>query len=310
VSFEVTVVGVTDLGADLYFHDDLGRAFTHYIATGCGSFYLPATDLADNHVRCSEYLYKEVVDRRYPAQLWFLTPDGLAKEQPAAEDYVFLDLLAEETGRAWHYSMLFHNYYEVSPATFHKLTVSQGDRQVSLTISDYAYTDRVIEALQDKGYAAISPFRSGSTQVDPKLAEERKQTLTVCLAVLAAVLILQVTVLRALFSAQNEGYKLLSNIGLTCKTCRRSILLQLSLFTILGQLAGGGLLWLCKLLGVQRIVHLLHYLPAKYLLLLSLVHLIGTALGTFGTVRAVTRQVFPLAGKHSDLQLDDEEVAQ
>ena len=308
ICLEVTVVGVTDFGSDLYFHEDLGKAFTHYsIPSDTHYFFLPAADLQDDQIRCSEYYYNEYLSS-YNDRIAVLRSGVTSWDQAQADDWMVLSLLDKDSERPWHSSVLFNDYMEVSPATFQQVVWDQPDTQVSITIADYAYTDRVLEALQEKGYAAVSPFRNGSTKVDPELAEERKQTLAVCLAVLAAVLVLQVTVLRALFGAQVESYKLLSNIGLTCRTARRSIGLQLVLFTLLGQLAGGGFLWLGSLCGIESIVRVLRYLPPMYILLLSGVHLAGTLLGALWIILTVTRQVFPLSGKQSDLRLDDEEV--
>ena len=297
VSLEVTVVGVTDMGEHLYFHEDLGRAFTHYIRYDY--FFLPFADLAEGQFRPSEYMYQQILSSRHPAQVHFPQADG---------EYVTLSLLLEGENK-WHTSLLLNNYMEISSADFDRLIYAENDGQVSLTIADYAYTDRVLEALQNQGYIALSPFRNGSTKVDPDLAEERKQTLGICLAVLAAVLVLQVTVLRALFGTQTESYQLLSNIGLTCRTARRSIALQLMGFTLVGQLVGAGLLLAGSALGIKRIVHVLRYLPPAYMGLLSAVHLLGTALGGILISTSLAKLVFPLSGKQIDLSLEEEEVA-
>ena len=314
IFLEATVVGVTDYGEGLYFHEDIGRAFVHNMTFDLDNrIYLPAEDLADDQIRPSEYVYNRVLTTTNPPRLYCLRTDvnqkTMDRDDPAR--YLFLDLVEkdltlEEAGIApWHSSLL-NQYYEVSPATFEKVIWQKNSDQVSITIADYAYTDRVIQQLKDMGYTAISPFREGSTKVDAKLAAERKQTLTVCLAVLAAVLLLQVTVLRALFGTQTENYRLLSNIGLTCATARRSILWQVLLFTFLGQLLGLGILLLGGELGIQRIAYVLRYLPWKYMGLLSAVHLAGALTAAVWVTRAVTKQVFPLSGKPSDLALEEE----
>ena len=320
ISFTATVVGVTDYGQGLYFHENLGRIFVHDMAFDLENrIYLPAEDLADNEIRCSEYVYNRVKDTTYPPRLNCVRTD-INMETADWNDpgsYLFLDLVENDSHMPedhpqwrspWHTSQL-NKYYEVSPATFEKVTWQENADQVSVTIADYAYTDRVIQQLKEKGYTVVSPFREGSTEIDEELAAERKQTLTVCLAVLLAVLLLQITVLRALFGTQTENYRLLGNIGLTCPTAKRSILWQVLLFTALGQLLGLGILLLCGYLGLERIVHVLRYLPWGYLGILSAVHLLGALAAAAWVASAVTKQVFPMSGKQSDLPLEEEEAA-
>ena len=127
---------------------------------------------------------------------------------------------------------------QVSDQLFRQLMDRASTNQVSLTIENYAYTGRVLKAAQDMGYLAVSPYQLGSTMQISELVTERLQTLMICAAVLLAVLILQILVLRALFGSELENYRLLANIGLTCATAQRSILWQVLLFTALGQGVG------------------------------------------------------------------------
>ena len=196
---------------------------------------------------------------------------------------------------------------EVNQNTFDKLTWQAASEQASITIEDYAYTDRVISALSEAGFVAVSPFQLGSAQVDEEKADQRMQTLSICLLALLAVVLLQLVLLRAMFSAQTESYQLLSNIGLVSGTAKLSVLWQFLCFTLLGQLLGGGAVFLCGQLGIERIVHILRYLPAPYILLLSAVHLAASLAATGWVIRALGKQVYPLAGRYTDLNLDDQE---
>ena len=135
------------------------------------------------------------------------------------------------------------------------------------------------------------------------------QTLVICAAVLAVVLALQIIVLRALFGSEMESYKLLANIGLTCTTARWSVLWQVLLFTLLGQLVGFAALWYCNHLGIERIVSIIRYLPADKMALLSLVHL-AAALAAAGVIAgAVRKRIFPMVAVQDDLKMEDEEAA-
>ena len=198
--------------------------------------------------------------------------------------------------------------FEVSQNTFDEMTYNLSSEQVSITIEDYAYTQRVLDALGKKGYSAVSPYQQGSTRFDEEKAAERKQTLIVCLSALLAVAALQITLLRAMFSVQTESYKLLSHIGLVSKTAKRSVLWQILSFIVLGQLIGGGAIWLCGRIGIERIVYILRYLPANYICILSLVHFALCLGATAWVVMALGKQVYPLANRFSDIHLEEEEA--
>ena len=313
IRLDVQVVGVTDYGSGLYFHDTLGRAFTHYaVYENRNWFFLPCEELQPGEVRFNAY-----TSDMYHGQISFLpgTFDPQGWNAFTKEDYQLLILLRKidnstftQSDAGWrapsHTSML-NLYAQVSPADYEKLVWAQPSDQVSITIADYAYTDRVLTALRQAGYNVISPFREGSTKIDRELAQERKQTLTVCAAALLAVLALQVVVLWALFGTQTESYRLLSNIGLTCPTARRSLLWQVLLFTLLGQLLGLGGIWLGNALGIQRIVHVVRYLPPVYALALSTVHLVAALAAAAWVMHSMTKQVFPLSSKESDLDLEE-----
>ena len=235
---------------------------------------------------------------------------------PPIWNYVYCDpqdpekILTEEVYSYLHHgTSMFTRLIFVNQTTFDLLCWDQPSEQVSLIITDYAYTDRVLERLEEMGYVGASPFQLGSTQVNEEKAAQREQTLTVCLLALLAVVALQVVMLRAMFGVQTESYGLLRNIGLVSGGAKRSILWQFALFTVLGQLLGGGVLYLCSRLGVRRIVEVMKYLPPSYLAVLSAVHVLAALVAALWVQRVLVRQIYPAAGRFSDLQMD-EEVAQ
>ena len=197
---------------------------------------------------------------------------------------------------------------EVSPANLQKLTCNTSSEQVSLTIADYAYTGRVLEKVQSMGYIAASVFQLGSTKIIDEKALERSQTLKICMMALIAIMLLQVILLRAMFANQTGDYKLLSNIGLTCSTAMRSICVQLVILAFAGQLLAGGAIWFCALQNVTRIVNVLVYLPIGYIALLLGIHDLVSVIGITWVLLSLKKQVYPLAGKETDLEMEETEV--
>ncbi len=340
LKLEFTVVGLTDHGSGLYFSDDVGTFLQQVARTTNDSRYyqfIPEPEyqyaaylpegydyyLKDGQCRVHRNIWiskdipaSRILTMEFPnVNLTIEGIDPFLKENKVTlstpeEAYWGIEVQGElvSVERHCHKMDSFTRLVQVNQDTFEELTWQYASEQVSITIEDYAYADRVIEKLSKLGYIAVSPFRLGSTEIDQEKADQRMQTLTVCLAALAAVVALQVVLLRVMFSAQTESYQLLSNIGLVSKTARRSVLWQFVFFTVLGQLLGGGGIYLCARLGVDRIVHITRYLPPENIALLCAVHLAGAMLAAFWSVKAMTRQVYPQADKFTDLELEGKEA--
>lgn len=353
---DVTVVGTTDLGSGLYFHDDVGYLIRTgaNISGGNTYMYMPVYDLDDGTFRghsamitnfSGKYSVSETVPVEYVhlatdiiKSLTFQNPSGVLKyvdedgnehniiitleygeefalADPAEEDdpngVLFLKLagftnsLPEPVEGG---ELVISNdprwLVQVSYNNFRKLTDMSGVNQISITIDRYSYTDRVISALREHGYTAVSPYRLGSTEQIPELADERTQTLRVCLIALVAVIALQTLLLRSMFGMQNESYRLLNNIGLTGVVAKRSVIWQVLAFTAAGQLLGGLGILICAKAGIERIADILSYLPPSYVLLLSGVHLATSAISTVWIVSALGHKVYPHAEKFEDIALD------
>ena len=353
IKLDVTVVGVTDSGSGLYFHDDVGKILTlNYCGlqetpipiyedipseillidyrdastkalygSDCDPFMTVCTPtensvmrpIEDNEVLISFNTYVSLLRAMGGVTIY----DG---NQEAIMDTLEIMSYLYPTGITGYSSIMglhdstLASVIGVSPSVFRQyvdnIDISTTD-QVSLTITDYSYTDRVIAALEKAGYYALSPYRYGSTTVDETLAAERLQTLTVCLGALVAVVALQLIVFKALFGMENDSYRILSNIGLTYQTAQISILLQVLLFTLLGQIIGFAAILLCSLRGVERIVNLTKYLTPSLWLLLSLIHLAVSLLATLFIMRSLKKHVYPLSARKSDLLIpgDVQEVA-
>lgn len=181
--------------------------------------------------------------------------------------------------------------------------------QVSITIADYAYTDRVISSLEKAGYYALSPYVLGSATVDEELAQQRIQTLAVCLGALLAVMLLQMIVLRVLFGMEHEAYRVLSNMGLTWQNAKKSVLLQILGFAAAGQVLGFGGIAVCSALGVERINSLTRYLDHIYWMVLSLTALTASMMAAWWILRHLKKRVYPKSSAPRDLVPRRKEVA-
>lgn len=334
---DVTVVGTTGTGSGLWFHRDVGRflrqlkeRFRNEETTGC--LYLPSSEVESGSFIASWTYwntFRDILIENYPylrvyglgdfgtdpfvfkeeevPEITFRSEDTGEDGQPVERTLrPLLDGVPDGTTRTkFRFEAPGFVDAVVSFEDFDALTWHTPLEQVSLTIEDYAYTDQVIDDLAELGYGAVSPYRLGSTRQDPELAAQRTQTLRVCLAALAAIVVLQIVLIRAMFSMETESYRLLSNIGLTGRAAKWSVLWQALLFTVLGQILGALGIWACAAAGVQRIRELLRYLPARNIAILSGIHLAAGIVAAAWAIHALGRQVYPLSGRQADIALDE-----
>ena len=320
ITLVAEIVGVTDRGSGLYFHNDLGRVCqqnTRFNIKQNIYLFLPNEDLDDEtflsnasmleHFRISGMYQEEeggpiVVDFR-----------NINVENPEAEDaWLRLQLpympesfeVTEKTMQANSQGCTY--MMEVSPKNFDLLTWKADSEQVSLTISDYAFTDRVLNELQKEGYIAASVYRLGSTKQLADKVQERSQTLKICAMALVAVMLLQIILLRAMYASQFGDYKILSNIGLTCRLAVDSVWRQLFTQAVIGQLVGAIVIWICAQCRVERILNILIYLPVGYVLLLLGIHIAVSMVATAWVLKNMRTQIYPLAGLETDLDMDKE----
>jgi len=339
IPLEVTVVGVTDMGSGLYFHEDVGRTLTldymdydytyipQYEQIPTEAEYVNYRDARSKMMYgplCVPFHAEVVADddsqlRDMDSSEIFISMgeyQNILEEQPAA-DYrqIYSGNFRTNAGN-WHIAGLnaatVDNVVAVTPETLRRVLdesgVGNGD-QVSITITDYAYTQRVINKLEDAGYYALSPYVLGSAQIDPELAAQRMQTLLVCLGALLVIVLLQLIVLRAMFGMENESYRILSDMGLTCRTAQRSVFWQVAAFTVAGQLLGLLGISLCSRAGVEQIAELTKYLFGYWWAVISLIHLVSTMLAAWLIASGLKKRVYPRTARVRDLIFDNEEAA-
>jgi len=339
VRIDVTVVGTTKHGNGLYFHDDLGTAFTGHILNGGWSdaawLVFP---LYDTSSRMDADLFRETAAGAWPETgveyyteengeefVRLFLPDSKScalseamyrryeryYQNSDSPIYIRLADLTEEGTVNSAIAIGYHDstypaFVQVAPSVFQSIAYSHNADQVSLTIKDYAYADRVLAQLQSMGYMAVSPFQQGATEKDPALAAQRMQTLLVCVAALAAVVLLMVLVLRELFGIQTESYKLLADMGLGCATAQKSMLWQILGFAVVGQILSFGIIQLLGAMGIQRVNALLRYLPVANWLVLSGVHFVLSLISATLAIGSMKKKVYPQSQQRADLDMGEE----
>jgi len=302
-----TVVGETDKGEGLIFSDKLAAALTNESDLTPSSlspmmysmpimvmpFQPEHTDGAVTSIAVDEILISDYVAKTF-------------SYVPSSESKISLgDTVADVRVKAL-YVPAIQNLILTSNENFEKLTDTSPSNQICITIKDYAYTDRVTDSLAQKGYMSISPFRVGSTETDSELANERYMTLGVCLGALVVAIVLQLIILRAIFSSLNPYFKLMSDVGLTGKTLKRALSLIIIICTAIGELLCAAALFILNGIGVDRISEIFKYLDTTTVLSLFAVHIISIFLAALLVIRSAKKALFVGTKRSFDLDMYEE----
>lgn len=340
IKVPVTVVGVTDVGEHLYFAEQLGRVLTGenldietaWRGSELGSIFT-GNSMAGAVV--APFYGEPAPSIHYKGEPGF---SGHFLCTPNIESILLNTIVREhqltgqgdmdQWGEYFDLECLFFNYKEpensirlkpygthdsnynlymlVSPEDFERIVPKENGGIASLVISDYAYTDRVLDALKALGYPAISPYRVGSTRQDADLAAQRLATLKICILASLSVFLLQVLLLRVMFGMQTKEFRLLANLGLPCRTAKASIVWQIFVLTVLGQVTAAAAIALTAGLGAGRVRDILKYLPPDKILLFSLLHLATGLLAFLWIQHFIGAQVYPSSARDVDLKMEEE----
>ncbi len=330
LAINVTIVGTTAMEG-IYLSDEVGRMLNTKMQTDYNYVYLPRDPAS----------YKDIAENEYPDDVFRATGkcfNNLKQLYKMTDNfdgkyYTFYFLSANDKFVPLRYygvttvpnvyerneegklvvkednsfePFAGNNFIEVKHSTFIKLIDEGYGDQVSMYITDYAYADRVIDELNNAGYIAISPYKLGSTKQDPELADKRISTLAICGVATLVILILEMLLLRVLFSMQTGSYKLLADLGLTRKSASRSVLIQLVLLTVTGQIIAT-----VAVFAVESHATMIHdltkYLLPKNVALLFFVHLIAALIGALWVIASLKKQVFPFKERYSDIAFEEDE---
>lgn len=339
IRIDAQIVGVTDLGEGLYFHDDVGKTLTlSYL--GAEYTFIPyygeipsQAEYVNYRDARSKVMYGPLCPPFY-AELE-LKPGNVMRAMADDEAYIslsqYIHILTDNPPADYRaiYSSgcdtqfgKFHiaglhgstleNAVAVTPEAFSRILEDSGigfGDQVSITLTDYAYAQRVIDELEEIGYYALSPYVLGATTIDPELAAQRSQTLFICIGALLAILVLQLIVLRAMYGMQTDSFRILSDMGLTFRTACKAIFWQTLAFAAAGQLLGIGGIGLCSHLEISQITAITKYLYLPWWIGICAIHIGSLLLSAWMAAAGLKKAVYPRTAGPRDLEIDEEETA-
>jgi len=165
-------------------------------------------DLKNNEVLLSEIITKNLAE------------DGLEKTDRIVYEKLQAAALLDELSvnvNLEKASMSSERVLALSKEQFYKLVGHYENKQMSVYIKNFAFTDRVIDSLTKEGYEAISALRVSTTNYDDKLTEKRLLAIIISLSVLDVVFALEILVVYALMKLKRADFVILKSLGMKAK---------------------------------------------------------------------------------------------
>ena len=183
------------------------------------------------------------------------------------------------------------DFIEVSPAIYQKLRdyYNIGTTQASVYIANYSKTDKVISALKEKGYDAVSTFRVSSTRYMQDKVYKRLEVIGISCMILIILAILQILIVRSILKIKKKDYSVLRFMGMRRKQlCRityqemgvhgiAAVIVTLIVMLILRQ---AGVAFIRNMLFYYSIIGIVGFLAYNIILMLLTVFFFNRTLRT------------------------------
>ncbi|MDY5577399.1 MAG: ABC transporter ATP-binding protein [Lachnospiraceae bacterium] len=148
---------------------------------------------------------------------------------------------------------------EVSRKFFDEIYPDQQSYQISVYMTDYAYTDRVIKAIENEGYEAVSVFRAGGTEYDADKANEQTTLLLISLAALLGVFVVGIFLIKTMMRGRNKDYRIMLLLGMNRSVIDRMNRLDITYNAVMAGIGTILLVNLAKILNIPYIASAVRY---------------------------------------------------
>lgn len=115
------------------------------------------------------------------------------------------------------------DFIEVSPEVYQKLrdVYNIGTTQASVYITNYSKTNKVIQALKEKGYDVISTYQVSTTKYVQEKVYKRLEVIGISCLILIVLAILQILIVRSILKIKKKDYSVLRFMGMKQKQLSR-----------------------------------------------------------------------------------------
>ena len=150
------------------------------------------------------------------------------------------------------------DFMEVSEEFFYTY-YSKEVKQISVYMTSYAKTDEVIKALADKGYLAMSTYRTSVTEYLESLVSERLIIIAISAGVLVVLAFAQILILRSLMKIKIKDFFVLKFIGMKLQVIKKISHFEFLIYTAIAMMITVIAMWVLRYSGVAMIRDMMWY---------------------------------------------------
>jgi len=150
------------------------------------------------------------------------------------------------------------DFMEVSKEFFDTY-YAKDNYQAAVYMTSYAKTDEVIKALADKGYVAMSTYRTSVTDYMENLVYERLLIIGISVGVLAALLFTEVLILKSLMKIRRKDFHVLKFIGMEMQVIKKISYIEMGIYCIVALFLSVVMMWALRLAGVEFLCKMMWY---------------------------------------------------
>lgn len=130
------------------------------------------------------------------------------------------------------------NVIEVSEEFFEKYVGSLESSQAAVYMEDYAYADRVLEAIDSEKYTAASVYRIGAIEYDEELVEKKATSMFISLGAFFMMFFIGVYIIGLIMNLSSKDFRIFRLLGMDRDEInavnKRSIITNMMLAVFLG----------------------------------------------------------------------------
>ncbi len=158
------------------------------------------------------------------------------------------------------------NFIEVSEEYYNKY-YKKANTQMSVYMTSYAKTDKVMKKLKNAGYDSVSTYRLSTTKYVDELVSERLTIIGISAFGLVAILLAEVLILRSLMKIRVKDYFVLKFIGMKMQIIKKISYFEVTGYCLAAVVITVILMWILRLMGISIVEEMMwYYSGAAYLL--------------------------------------------
>ncbi len=160
---------------------------------------------------------------------------------------------------------------EVGRDLYDKIVFDKDSYQMSVFIKDYAYTEDVIDDIEDLGYEAASVYRVGATEYDYDIVNQKATSMIVSIAACVMIFFIGIFITGTIMNINITNFRVFKLLGLDGRTINETNVLDVSKSMIFSVGVSLLIILILNVSGVSFIANIVKYYKFRHYVVYILV---------------------------------------